>query len=171
MKITLQTLRDLDACEEVIQMLKENFGESAELPELIEWAKQNINKKGVFENIVWLYTKINDKIANVKLTIHCAKLALPIWEKHCPDDKSMAETIDLAEKWLADPTEENRKAAADAACRATYDAVAAVYAARNAAHAAGVEAYVAAGIAYLAFLDAVSAGVSKLEILEAMTPL
>src|ERR1035437_715584 len=52
---------------------------------------------------------------SVKLAIYAAELVIDIYEKEYPKDKRPREAIEAAKKWLKEPTEENRNAAAYAA--------------------------------------------------------
>ena len=54
--------------------------------------------------------------------VECAKHVLPIYEKHYPNDNRPREAIDAAERYLADPSEENLKNLRDAAWDAARDA-------------------------------------------------
>jgi hypothetical protein len=95
----------------------------------------------------WKWTK-KDSVA---LSIYSAGLVLKNFEDKHPDDKRPREAIQAAKCWLANPTEENRKAAhaaADAAARAAaaYAAYVAAYAAADAA--ARAATYAARAAAY-----------------------
>jgi len=104
----------------------------------------------------WKWTK-EDSVA---LALYSAKLVLGIFEQQYPGDERPRRAIAAAKRWLANPTEENRKAA-DAAHTAytahvTYAAAdAAAYnadrAARSAAAAASAVTYAAYDAAYDAF--------------------
>jgi hypothetical protein len=107
--------------------------------------------------LIWLlcHTKQLDKPKSVAIAIACAEMVIDIFENKYPDDKRPRTAIDAAKKWLIDPNEKNRKAAADsanaAADAATYAAYAA--AATYAAYAAAV-AYAADAVAYAAYAAA-----------------
>ena len=60
----------------------------------------------------------------VRIAVFAAEKALPIFETRKPDDKRPRAAIDAAKKWIAEPSEENRRAAADAAADADADAAA-----------------------------------------------
>ena len=75
----------------------------------------------------------------VEFAMKCAYLVLPEFEKKHPKDIRPRAAIGAAEKWIAEPTEENRKAAnvdAANAANAASAASAAAYAANAAAYAA-----------------------------------
>ena len=97
--------------------------------------------------MIWLVRR-RKKITKpqaIEIAIECAARVLAIYEKRNPKDKRPRAAIDAARKWLADPSEENRNAAADAA----YAAADAAHAAANAAYAV-YAAYAAADAAHAA---------------------
>lgn len=90
--------------------------------------------------ILWLLERLPleqkpEKAEFVKIAVACAKRVLPIFEEG-PEDKRPAKAIAAAERWIADPSEENRIAASFASF-AAFAASASFAAAANAvAHAA-----------------------------------
>jgi len=96
----------------------------------------------------------------------CAEGVLHIFEQDYPQDQRPRQAIEVARRWLAEPTEANRLHAADAAYAATYAAntaaaSAAAYAAASAAaYAASDAAASAAGAA--AASDAAAAAAAAL---------
>ena len=83
------------------------------------------------------------------VALRAARRVLPIFEAKYPDDPRPRVALELAEKWLADPTsvsKEELRAAAAATYAATYAAARAAYAAAYAADAA----YAAADAAHAA---------------------
>ena len=92
---------------------------------------------------------------SVALAIYAAELVIDIYEKKCSNDKRPREAIEAAKKWLKEPTEENRIAAAHAAddAYAAAHAANAAYYAYAAAHAANA-AYAAANAANAAYAAA-----------------
>jgi len=96
---------------------------------------------------------------SVKLAISAARLVLHKFEEYYPNDKKPRKAIEAAEAWLANPCEETREAAmeaADAASAAASDAYAAS-AAASAAASDAYAAYAAASDAYAAASDAYGA--------------
>jgi hypothetical protein len=69
---------------------------------------------------------------SVELAVWCAEQVLPIYEGKHPDDQRPRKAIEAARAWLAEPTEEHRKAAA------AYAAAAAAYAAAAGARSSAV---------------------------------
>jgi hypothetical protein len=75
------------------------------------WSEMTINR-------AWKWEK-KDSVA---LAIYAAKLCIKNYEKIYPEDKRPRKAIEAANKWLADPTEENRLAAESAESAAWYAA-------------------------------------------------
>ena len=74
--------------------------------------------------MLWLYGRNNpDKLICVKIAVYTAKLVLPIWQRKYPDDLRPQHAVEAAEKWIENPSEENRQEAA--AARAAEAAAAA----------------------------------------------
>jgi hypothetical protein len=108
-----------------------------------EWSKE-LTAKVTWEKCSrpdWLLwwaarTTKNSKQSIVRVAAQCARLSL----KYVPEGEDRPRlAIESAEKWAENPTQENAKAAADAARAAAYAAYAAdaaAYAARAAAYAA-----------------------------------
>jgi hypothetical protein len=126
------------------------------------WASQFETLAEVYDKcerggwMIWMLQKADklDKPTAVKIAIECAEHVLHFYEDKYPDDKRPRLAIDAARKYLSDPNEENRKAAAYAADAA--DAAAAAYAAyaAYAADAADAVAYAdAAAYAASAYAD------------------
>ena len=84
------------------------------------------------------------KLDSVAMAIYAAELVIGEHEKKYPDDKRPRQAIEAAKKWLKDPTEENRQAAAAYAAYAAAYAASIAYAAYDAAHYAASAAYDAA---------------------------
>jgi hypothetical protein len=117
--------------------------------EAAEWLRslpENYTMKTAWEEcersdwLMWLLKRLPpeqkpDKTSFVRVAVAFAKRALPIYEKSRPNDKRPAEAIAAAERWITEPTEENRAAAscAAASCAATSCAAASCAAAYAAA--------------------------------------
>jgi hypothetical protein len=85
----------------------------------------------------WEWTKED----SVGLAIFAAELAIHIYEKRKPGDDRPRKAIEAAKKWLADPSEENRKGAQIAASSsAAAYAASAAYASDAASSAAASSA-------------------------------
>jgi hypothetical protein len=69
-------------------------------------------------------TNSHDKKLSVQLAIFCARKVLHLWENKHPDDDRPRKSIEAAEAWIEDPTEENRQKALEArrAASAAYAA-------------------------------------------------
>jgi len=115
--------------------------------------KSHIEKdKEAWESMRIIEARHWKKEDSVKLAIFCAEKVLPIYEKRYPKDDRVRKAIEAAKIYLADASEMNRFAAADAAARAA-DAAYAAYAA-NAAYAAYAAANAAANAANAAYAAA-----------------
>ena len=89
-----------------------------------------------------------DKKLSVQLAVFCARQVLHLWEDKHPTDMRPRKSIEAAEAWIENPTEENRqkalearKDAADAADAAAYAAAYAYAADAAAADAKGQAVY------------------------------
>ena len=112
MKITKQWLEEKDACSPGVDWaLAQDTDDAAELLLRLstyrpEWMR-------------WLMVRLATTEQNQKIAVFSARLALPIWEDKCPDDKRPRLVIESAERCIADPTRENKetvKAAVGSAC-------------------------------------------------------
>ena len=104
----------------------------------------------------------------VEWACDCAERVLPLFQAYRPDNVHPAQALAVTRRWIANPTKENARAAADAARAAAYaadtayaadaaDAAAAADTARAAADAtayAAYAAYAAADTAYAAYAAA-----------------
>ena len=94
----------------------------------------------------------------VAYAIYAAEQVIDIYEGKYPDNKKPREAIEAAKECLKNPTEENKKKAANAASAAAYAAADAAYAAAYAAAADAAAAYAAyANVAADAAADAAAA--------------
>ena len=133
MEITKSQLEKLGACSGGIEWLDTQKDHS--LGALVKAAiseKTFTTSKGEKEDTMrfanWGIVRLMGKTQKGKYAIFAARSVLKIFEDRYPEDKRPRKAIEAAEKWLAEPTEENRRAAANAANAA--------YAAANAADAA-----------------------------------
>ena len=129
MKVTKKWLKEKRAC------CSENDMDRAEkeLKGDVKLITDTLLKEDRFNDANWLLTKLMNKSQCVKYAIFAAKQVLGVFEKKHPNDKRPRKAIEAAENYLKDPSENNKKAAANAAHAA---ANAATYAAANAAYAA-----------------------------------
>jgi hypothetical protein len=131
-------------------------GVSHEQKDKEAWSEMRVVK-------AWHWTK-EDSVAKA---IFAARLVLKIFEKKYPNDDRPRKAIEAAEKWLKNPTEENRAAADAAAYAAARAADAAAYAAaRTADVAACAAAYAAADAACAAAYAASYAAYAALDEIE-----
>ena len=93
----------------------------------------------------WLVVRLLTRADKIRYAIYAAEQVIDIYERTYPDDKRPREAIEAAKTYLNNPTEANKRAAADAA--AAY-AAAYAYAAYAAADAAADAAATDAATAY-----------------------
>jgi hypothetical protein len=161
MKITVEWLKKKGACEEG----KEWWAKKSE-SDVFKVIKA-LKKEKQYHWANWLLSRTFTKPQAVEYAIFAAEQVIDIFEKKYPDDKKPRLAIEAAKTWLKEPTEANRKAAADAYADAyAYDADAAAYAAYAAADAydaaAAYDAYAYA--AYAAYAAAAYAAAEKEKI-------
>ena len=117
---------------------------------LVELYRNFLNlDKITYDDKVWVFTKITTKKQIIKWGILCAESVLHIFEKEYPYDKRPFLALQAAKNYLINPSEENKKTAADAAYAAYADAAYAP-AADAAADAAAYAADAACAAAYAA---------------------
>ena len=99
-----------------------------------------------FSHARWLIMRVLSKTKQIQYAVFCAEQVLHLFEENYPDDNRPRLAIEAAKAVIADPSNDNKKAAAyssayaDAAARAADAAAyAAAYAADAAAYAACVE--------------------------------
>jgi hypothetical protein len=125
------------------------------LTQLLKEIRINQPGKVTLDQLKSLESRIkafDDPKEQLSLSIQCAEKVLFIFEEKYPDDKRPRQAIEAAKKYLADPTEENKAAAAsytaaDAANDAVNDTAYAAYYAAASADAAASYAY-NANVAY-----------------------
>jgi hypothetical protein len=108
-----------------------------------------------------------DKTMAVRIAVACAEHVLEKFESKCPKDRRLRQAVEVAQHWLAYPTEENRKSAA-AYADAAYAYADAAYAAVSAAATAD-SAVSAAAAAYAAVSAAATAAESAATAASAAT--
>jgi len=153
MEITQTWLENIDACEG----LKDWFKAQTETDGLKLVKKLIKEKKLDWAN--WLIVHIMTYEQYTTYAIYAAKLVLPIFKKHYPNDKKLNETIEATEKFSKNPTEENKLLAKKAASTAaSADAIAtAIYAASTFYAVSAASAFYAANAASANAADAESA--------------
>jgi len=132
--------KEPDTVERCVATLKRD----KENPQALSWAN-------------WLLAKTMTTENCQKYAIFAAKQVIQIYEKKYPRDSRPRQAIEAAEKYLNEPTEDNKNAAYAAAAAAdatAYAAAAASDAAADAAGAAADSAYAAASSAHAAYAAA-----------------
>jgi hypothetical protein len=107
--------------------------------------------------LIWQSEEAVEKTIWVKIAVYAAKQALPFFEKQYPKDKRPWKAIEAAERWIKNPTEENRKIAftsADASVYVSASAAAHASAAESASASAAADASAYAYAAVYADADA-----------------
>jgi len=143
MKVTKKWLKEKRACcseKDMDRAEKDLKGD-------IKLITKALLKENRFSDANWLLTELMDKKQCVEYAVFAAKQVLHIFEERYPKDDRPKKAIEAAEKYLKDPSENNRKTAyaAYVVANAAYVvANAAAYAAANAANAAANAAYAAA---------------------------
>ena len=69
-------------------------------------------------------TASDDKMLSVKLAVFCARKVLHLFEAKYPKDFRPRQSIEAAEAWITEPSEENRAKAIEARKHAAYAAAA-----------------------------------------------
>jgi len=142
--ITKKWLAEKNACQDGYNWFVEQGKEFEPIPLLkllieenqLEWAN-------------WLIVRVMDYSQYVSYAVFAAELVIDIFEKEFPDDKRPRTAIEVAKKCIKNPSDENKKEAANAswaawaassaswAARAARAAYRAAYSAARAARAAG----------------------------------
>ena len=147
MKITVEFLKEKNACSGGLEWFEANFKEISHADLINRLIESKEKEKLQWAN--WLLSKLFDRKQKIQYAIFAAEQVIDIYEKKYPYNKQPREAIEVAKKVLKNDTQENR-AKAYAAADAADAAYAAAYAA-NAAYAA-YAAYAAANAAYAADL-------------------
>ena len=144
MKITYELLASKLPCSWGMDWF--NSQDTEDVAELVKNAIRDGDSAMNYAN--WGITRLMTKPQCVQYAIFSAKQVIKIYEDRYPRDDRPRKAIEAAEKYLKEPTEENKNAAYAAAY--AY-AVAAVHAASDAAYAhAAAAAYAAADASYAA---------------------
>jgi len=154
MRITRELLKQHDACTPGKEWFARYTGDTEH--EQVVAALMANNRFGYAG---WLVVELLTPQQRIDYAAHAAERVLPVFEAKYPNDDLPRKAIMAAKKYLADPSEENRSAAANAAfsaaCAAANAAADAAYAANAAAYAANharatAAAYAAAEAVYAA---------------------
>ena len=147
MKIDSKIIAALKPCKDRFDNYVDNYGDTTfSLEDFI------LLDKITYDDKVWVVTRLFSREQNAKWSLLCASSILSIFESKYPDDKRPRKALEAAELYLRHPTEENRKAAKDAADTA---ADAAIYSAADADYSAAY--FAASDAAYAAYSAAKAA--------------
>lgn len=157
MKLTVKKLKSLDACDDAIQVFKEQ----KERDVFKVFALMLGDKKYQWAN--WLIVRLLKRKNKIRYTIYAAEQCLDKFEQKYPNNKRPRLAIKAAKKVVKKDNEENRDAAfsavsAASAASAAFSAAQSV--ARSAASAAQSAAFSAAQSAASAAFSAASAAFS-----------
>jgi hypothetical protein len=95
MKITLDLLRSLGACNEGIKMFSENFGDESDLITVLKWALNNDVGYEV-EYAIWLLLHVIPQSQGTKLSILAAESCIHLFEAANPGDNKPRLALELA---------------------------------------------------------------------------
>jgi len=134
MKITIEWLVSKNACQDGYNWFAKQNKEFEPIPLL-----NLLIKKNQLNWANWLIVRVMDYKQYVSYAVYSAELVIDIFEKEFPDDKRPREAIEAAKKCIKNPSDENKKEAANASWAA--------WAAKSAAGSASWAAYSAANSA------------------------
>jgi len=129
MKITLEQLIEMDACEEAVDWFREQ--NKTDVLKLYELLKQT----GDLSWGNWIITRLMVHKQQIQYAVFAAEQVIDIFEREYPDDKRPREAIEAARKCI-DNTSEGAARAAARAARAARAASYASYASSYATYAA-----------------------------------
>jgi len=144
MILTLKKLKELNACKKGLKWFKTSTCTT------VEEACENLMAEDGFAWANWLLVRLFTRDNAVRYALFAAKQVLPIYEKEYPTDPRVRDCITAIERYLTDPTDENKellKTAAYAAAAASDTAYAAIAASDNAYASAFAADYAAAASA------------------------
>ena len=116
-KITGDWLQERSACGSGVKWFL-NQGEDDAVKVIKKLIKEN---RLSWAN--WLIVRIMDYEQCVSYAVFAAEQVINIYEKKYPKDKRLRKAIEAAKKCIENPSNENKKAAADAAACAAADAM------------------------------------------------
>ena len=114
MKVTLNFLKEQDACKLGIVKFKKVFGKSAELRDVINYGIKSKDKE-LLEYCTWLITRKMTSRERSQYAIYAAEQVITIYEESYPDDDRPRKAIEAAKKVLKKNSIENKNAASYAA--------------------------------------------------------
>ena len=117
MKLTLEKLESLGACEEGVEWYKEQNTEDFE-----EICNRLLKSEYIEDYLNWILPRMMNKKQKVQYAIFAAELVIDNFEKVYPDDDRPRKAIEAALKYVKNQTEENKSGAARAAYSAAYSA-------------------------------------------------
>ena len=136
-KLTIEKLKDIDACDSGIDFVKEL---NTDCFETIFDEGLKAHREG---NLSWLLPRLMTHEQKISYAIFAAEQVISIFEGEIKDDKRPREAIEAAKEYLKNPTDENRDKCKSASLAATAAAYAYTYAASRVAASASRAAAVA----------------------------
>ena len=112
-KITIEWLESKNACIDGYNWFVEQGKEVEPIPLLYLLIKEN-----QLEWANWLVVRVMDYSQYVSYAVYAAEQVIDIFEKEFPDDKRPREAIEAAKRCIENPSDENKKEAANAASAA-----------------------------------------------------
>jgi len=109
MKITVEELKKIDACDEAVEWVKQQ--NTTDIHELYELAKRNNH----LDWANWLVVEFMDKEQQIKYAIFAVESVLHIFEKKYPNDDRPRKAIQAAKDFLENPSDVTAARAARAA--------------------------------------------------------
>ena len=123
---TLQQLKEHRACESGLGTLAQslpNHNDTTPIP------LSHILKSNGLGHAIWAL-RTQDKKYAVMFAVECAERVLHIFEREFPADDRPRKALEATRNWLADPDDDNKRNAAEAAAKAAKAAAKAVDAAK-----------------------------------------
>ena len=114
MKITKEWLAEKNACQDGYNWFTKQNKEFEPVPLL-----NLLIKKNQLDWTNWLVVRVMNYSQYVSYAVFAAELVIDIFEKEFPDDKRPRTAIEVAKKCIKNPSEENKKEAANAAREAS----------------------------------------------------
>ena len=114
MDITLEWLKEKSACQSGVEWFKNQ--EETDAIKVIE----KLIKENQLNWANWTICRVFDYKQRVQSAVFAAESCIDIFEKRYPDNKKPRQAIEAAKKYIDNPSEENKVAAAYAAAYAAY---------------------------------------------------
>ena len=128
MKITKEWLAEKNACQDGLDWFTKQNKEFEPIPLLYLLIKEN-----QLDWANWLIVRVMEYKQYVSYAVYAAEQVIDIFEKEFPDDKRPRTAIEAAKKCIKNPSDENKKEAANASSAAYNAAYSAANSAANSA--------------------------------------